>query len=295
MEILSKYKNGNLITTLYSDGTRERFTMDDEFEPAFAENVDVQVSNRCDHGCPMCYANCTKDGEFGRLNSWKFLGTLHKGTEMALNMNFPLQPNFGEFLIYLRDNGIITNITVNQDHFMQHEDLIKSLYEEGLIHGLGISLTNPTQEFIDKVKNYPNAVIHVINGIFTKEQCEMLADNDLKVLVLGYKDIGRGVGYLSTDSFLIKCNQDWLYDTLPNLPEKFKVLSFDNLALEQLNVRRILTEEQWEEFYSGDDGTFTFFLNLVDGYFAKNSLSQVKYPIGDLSMDEMFNVIRKAG
>ena len=72
-------------------------------------------------------------------------------------------------------------------------------------------------------------------------------------------------------------------------------MSFDNLALEQLNVRRLLTDEQWNEFYSGDDGTFTFFINLVDGYFAKNSLSLVKYPIGDLSMDEMFDTIRKAG
>lgn len=50
--------------------------------------------------------------------------------------------------------------------------------------------------------------------------------------------------------------------------------------------------KQWKAATScGDDGTFTFFINLVDGYFAKNSLSDIHYPIGDLSMDEMFKVI----
>ena len=295
MKILSKYRNGNLITTLYEDGTRKRFTIEDEFIPAFAENVDVQVSNRCDHGCPMCYANCTKDGAHGKLSGWKFLNTLHKGTEMALNMNFPVAPDFRKFLVYLKNKGIIVNVTINQDHFTKNESLVQELYNSGLIFGIGISLTNPSPDFIDTVKRYPNAVIHVINGIFTEKQCNMLADNGLKVLILGYKDIGRGVKYHSTDSTQIKHNQTWLYNKLPDLPEKFAVISFDNLALEQLDVRRLLTDEQWDEFYSGDDGTFTFFINLVDGYFAKNSLSLVKYPIGDLSMDEMFDTIRKAG
>ena len=69
------------------------------------------------------------------------------------------------------------------------------------------------------------------------------------------------------------------------------MVSFDNLGLEQLDVRRLLTDEEWEQFYSGDDGTFTFFINMVDGYFAKNSLSEIHYPIGDYSMDEMFKII----
>ena len=84
---------------------------------------------------------------------------------------------------------------------------------------------------------------------------------------------------------------NWLYDNLKNIIPHFKVISFDNLSLNQLEVKRLLTPNQWEEFYGGDDGTFTFFINLVEGYFAKNSLSEVKYPINDLSMDEMFKVI----
>ena len=84
----------------------------------------------------------------------------------------------------------------------------------------------------------------------------------------------------------------WLYENLKNIIPHFKVISFDNLSLNQLEVKRLLSEKQWDEFYGGDDGTFTFFINLVDGYFAKNSLSPIHYPIENLTMDEMFNIIK---
>lgn len=293
MKLLAKYQNGNLITELYDDGTRIRTTEDDEFRPSFAENVDVHVSNRCDNGCKMCYANCTPNGKFGKLNGWKFLDTLHEGTEMALNLNFPMPNDFFDFLRFLKNKGIITNVTVNQNHFMEHEDVIKQMYSDGLIYGVGVSLSNPTDEFVERIKKYPNAVIHVINGMFSEKQYEVLKNKGLKVLILGYKDVGRGVEYHETANDFITTNQTWLYDNLKDIIPTFKVISFDNLSLNQLNVKRLLSDEQWAEFYGGDDGTFTFFINLVDGYFAKNSLSDIHYSIGDLSMDEMFQVILK--
>lgn len=295
MKLLAKYQNGNLITELYDDGTRIRTTEDDEFKPSFSENVDVHISNRCDNGCKMCYANCTPDGDFGRLEGWHFLDTLHEGTEMALNLNFPLPPNVFEFLRSLRNKGIIANVTVNQNHFEKYEDVIQQMYAENLIFGIGVSLTNPTEEFVQRIRKYPNAVIHVINGLFTEKHYNILKNHGLKVLILGYKDVGRGVEYHATANGYINANMKWLYDNLKDIIPHFKVISFDNLSLNQLEVKRLLTSNQWEEFYGGDDGTFTFFINLVEGYFSKNSLSEVKYPIGDLSMDEMFKIIVENG
>ena len=292
---IADYQNGNVHTELYSDGTRIRTTEDSFFVPSYAENVDVHTSDRCNNGCPMCYANCTPNGKFGKLSGWNFLETLHPGTEMALNLNFPMPSDFFDLLRYLKSQGIITNVTINQNHFEAHEDIIKQMYNEELIHGLGISLTRATREFIEMVQQYPNAVIHVINGILSKDQYDVLKDNRLKILILGYKDTGRGIEFHSLASDIISQNQKWLYDNLPEVIKHFKVASFDNLALEQLEVRRLLTDEQWEEFYGGDDGTFSYYINLVDGYFAKNSMSDIHYPIGDLSIDEMFNIIRQNG
>ena len=46
-------------------------------------------------------------------------------------------------------------------------------------------------------------------------------------------------------------------------------------------------------FYAGDDGTVTFYIDLVEGTFARSSLSEKHYPIGDLTIDGMFQVIQK--
>ena len=37
MGLLGRYKNGNFVTTILSDGTKIRETKDDEFIPTFAE------------------------------------------------------------------------------------------------------------------------------------------------------------------------------------------------------------------------------------------------------------------
>ena len=40
----------------------------------------------------------------------------------------------------------------------------------------------------------------------------------------------------------------------------------------------------------GDDGNYTFYIDMVDGTFGKNSLATERYPIMD-SIDEMFQKI----
>lgn len=294
---IASYKNGNVITTIYNDGTKTHFTKDDEFKFDFAETYDVLISERCNNGCSWCYANCTKDGKEGNLLDWKFFDTLHPYTEMAINIQSPIHPHLFPFLYNMKEKGVIVNATVNQNHFMKDEvyRFLDFLINYGYITCIGVSLTDPTQEgFIERVKKYPNAVIHVIAGIVSPEDVDYLKDKDLKLLILGYKNKGRGKGYYEDSSTLIGDNIAWLESgVFTELINGFKVISFDNLAVEQLHVRNYLTEEQWERFYGGDDGTCSFFIDLVNGRFARSSLSETYYPINGLSIDEMFNVIRR--
>lgn len=288
------YKNGNYNVKFdLRNGTKIRYNDEDSLIPSFPENCDVLISKRCDHGCKWCYAGCTKDGEHGNLLNWKFLDTLHPYTEMAMNLNFPMNPEMYNFLELLKEKNIIANVTVNQDHFMKNIDIINDMYEKKLIYGLGVSLTNPTNEFIETIKQYPNAVVHVINGLLTKEQISKLIDNGLKILILGYKDFGFGTNYHSDFANKIKENQDYLFEYLPEFVKRCKVVSFDNLALKQLDVRRLLTDEEWKEFYMGDDGSVTFAMDLVNGTFSLNSMSTKQYPIGDMTIDEMFQIIKE--
>jgi hypothetical protein len=194
----------------------------------------------------------------------------------------------------MKDKHIITNMTVNQIHFERHYDFISELVSKKLIYGLGVSLRNPTVDFIAKIKKFPNAVIHCINGILTPNDYEILKDNDLKMLILGYKQLRRGVVYYEFNGDEVHELQNWLYDNLEDMLNHFKVISFDNLAIEQLEVKRLLDEDQWEEFYMGDDGKYTFYIDMVDGTFGKNSLATDRYPIMD-SIDEMFQKILNEG
>jgi hypothetical protein len=83
-------------------------------------------------------------------------------------------------------------MTVNQVHFMKNRSFLKGLVEQNLIYGLGVSLVRVTNDFIDALKEFPNAVIHVINGLVNPLELEALSGEGLKILILGYKQFRRG-------------------------------------------------------------------------------------------------------
>ena len=167
LKLLGVYKNGNYSVKILSDGTKIRETNDDEFIPDFAENCDVKITDKCDGGCPFCYEGCTPNGRHGDILNYKFLDTLHPYTELAINGNDLTHPDLVPFMYKMKEKKVILNMTVNQIHFERNFETIKTLINEGLIYGLGVSLRDPTDEFIDMITQIPNAVIHVINGVVT--------------------------------------------------------------------------------------------------------------------------------
>lgn len=289
------YKNGNSICKInLDDGTKIRETKDDHWDLEFPESLDLNIGNRCDGGCPFCYINASPDGIDAELLDVPFIDTLRPYTEVAINGNSVDHPQLIPFLKKLRDRKILANITVNQKHFERHEDLLWELYSDELVKGVGISLVNPTNHFIASVQKFPTAVIHTINGILTKEDVEKLSDFGLKILILGYKNLGRGISYNKHYYQKVADNQIWLYDHLVELPSLFKVVSFDNLAIEQLDVRRILSDEEWDSFYLGDEGTASMYVDLVTGKFGVSSLcpeSEMRPILPDIK--DMFSVVKE--
>ena len=295
MELLGRYKNGNFHVAIFDDGTKIRETNDEEFTPDFAENMDIKICNVCDVLCPFCHEGSTKNGKLGDILNEKFIDTLHPYQEVAIGGgDVTSHPDLIPFLQKLKEKKVIANITVNQVHFERKQELIKKLVDEKLIYGLGVSLVNPTEHFLKLIKQYSNAVIHVINGILSESDVEKLQNNDLKMLILGYKHLRRGNEYFEADQTEIENKQRWLYENLESLVDKFKVVSFDNLAIEQLQVKRLLSQEEWDEFYMGDDSEFTYYIDMVERRFAKSSTASMdkRYDLLN-SVDDMFEKIRK--
>lgn len=288
------YKNGNgRILINLTTGTRIIYTEgDEEFYPDFPISMDLNCSNKCDIGCPYCYQGCTPDGKHAELLFNDFIDQLHPYTEVALQI--PLDhPQLILFLEKLKEKNVIPSITFNQISFEKHLEEIKDLVDKKLIYGLGVSLVSPDEKFINEIKMFPNAVIHVINGVFEEDDFNILKDNDLKLLILGYKHKGRGITYNDNFFYDVAKRQTWLNTHIKEIISGFKVVSFDNLALEQLHLKIHLPEKMWEQFYQGDDGTISMYIDLVDGTFAKSSLidKDKMIPMRG-TLEEMFKEIK---
>lgn len=257
---------------------------------AVKDNNDYYANNILVHNC---YEGCTANGKHGDLFKYPFINTLHAYTELALNGNDLDHPDIEKFLEFLKEKKVFANITVNQNQFFANYDRIKDWQKKKMVYGIGVSLQNATDELIEKMNSIPNTVLHTIVGILSKDDIMKLKDHDIKILLLGYKQLQRGVNYLNTHSDEVNKNKQYVYDNLADITNWFKVVSFDNLAIEQLDVKRIVHVDEWDEFYMGDDGGYTFYIDMVKGEFSKNSIASDRYPIGEKTIDEMFQFIQE--
>lgn len=290
LKVLGRYVNGNYKVTLLSDGTKIRSNNLDSLIPEKPEALDFKLTNKCDIECAFCHEDSRKDGVHGDIMNLPFLDTLFPYTELAIGGGNPLaHPDLVPFLEKCKEKKLICNMTVNQMHFIRNQELIRYLVDNELIYGLGVSLVQANKEFISLIQSYPNAVIHTINGVHTLQEYQALYDKNLKVLILGYKQFRRGVTFYSPE---VEADKKVIYDNLPEIVKHFKVTSFDNLALKQLDVKRLLTKKEWEDFFMGDDGQFTMYVDAVKKEFATSSISTTRYPLMD-DIKDMFDIIKK--
>lgn len=135
MKQLGKYKNGNYTVTIYEDGTKVRFTKDDEFYPEFAENCDVKITDKCSIGCAFCLTENTliKSKEKNiPIKDIKIGDIVYSYNEIA--KKFELKPvievykrKFEGTLIQIElENGIILECTPNHKIFTSNRGWIEA-------------------------------------------------------------------------------------------------------------------------------------------------------------------------
>jgi hypothetical protein len=295
MKVLGSYTNGNYKVVIFDDGTKIRVNDLDYLESEFPESIDLCITKYCEQGCKFCYNCSSKEGKHADLSDLSFLDNAVPYQEVAIGGGDAMShPQLIPFLKELKDRKLIANLTVHQNSFMKNVDLLRELCKEGLVHGLGVSLYEPTDNFIREVREFPNAVLHVVNGVVKVEDLTYLSGLGLKILILGYKDIGRGERYKQQYLIQHEFRKNKLYNSLEDIfrSQWFQVVSFDNLALEQLEPKRFLTDKQWKQMYMGDDGEYTFYIDLVDRTYAQNSLSDIHYDMENKTVKEMFTHIK---
>lgn len=273
-----KYRNGNASVWLdLQDGTRiieypdnQGLILDTPL------NIDIRVSTQCPYGynpitrkstCEFCHESALVDGQECHYASLLRVLTdakLPRGTEIALGVN-EVTDDLIQFVKDLWKLGMIVNITMNERYIAEFGDtgLLKL---KPYIHGLGISYRSlqGCLSLPDWIADYPHTVIHVINGIDSFNDVVELGVKYRKLLILGEKDFGFNTGKvnLNTPSHI-----EWKSNVM-QLTKIFDVVSFDNLGLQQLEIRGKITDEEYKSFYQGEH---SMYINAVEQYFAPSS------------------------
>lgn len=299
-KILKEYTNGNISVALFSDGTR---TMEYEGEPNpyLPSSSDVKITNYCDAGCQFCHEQSNTKGKHGDLD--KLLNVLLPmagGKEIAVGGGNTLShPELISFLKTLKSRGTICNMTINQKHIYKDMDKIKHLTSKKLIRGMGISYSDP--KYLQDIKEImtDDTVFHLIMGINKLSDIDDLNKfckengKKCKVLILGYKNYGMGINYYLKNKTIEDNKYQWFIKLAKHFKDDNLVLSFDNLAIEQLKLKRYFTNEAWEKFYQGNDGTTSMFIDGVKQEFAKSSTSKERVSFDKMSLKQFFDTLRK--
>ena len=294
-ELKWKYIDGNYTIKIYDDGTKERI-YDTDPSPEFPESMDVKITNYCNANCNFCHEQSTTEGKHGDLDfSIKLFSALPAGTELAIGGGDPTShPNVEYMLSELKNIGVISNITVNSLHIRKNFEQLREWIQNKYIHGLGISYTPAMMDqCVAIAKESSNVVFHMIMGVNTVDDLNRLIEKveNPKVLLLGYKQYGRGESYYNEKV------EDTKYEWYVRLHEFFNkknlTLSFDNLGIKQANLKRFFSDYKWKEFYMGDDGKFTMYFDMVKQQYAMSSTSKERFDIGNKTVKQMFSEIRQ--
>lgn len=266
LTLLTHHKNGNGTVSIFGDGTRIIKIDGDEFKPEFPLNIDLRISTQCSFGadddgtpgfCAFCHESAQKNGIHGNVDHiLEKLDCMPPGTEIAMGINFPTQP-LGRLLKGFQKKEFIVNVTVNQGHVQANQDTIFYWINNNLIKGLGISYrssVNSESNTWRYINDYPNTIWHVIAGIdnFHDVLKKLPKMGARKVLILGEKDHGFNAGKV----FLGSTNHREWRNGIEEIFDSYDVVSFDNLALEQLKIKELFSTKQWEVFYQAEHSMY---------------------------------------
>lgn len=285
------YTNGNTTINLADDGTRI-IDFDGELQLEYPLNIDIRVQTICplgynpktqSAGCSFCHESARTDGSECDYNVLlDKLRRLPSGIELAIGCNIA-SPNLLIFLTECNKLGFIGNLTVNQALIGKYQNQLLTAIKQNDIKGLGISYRSfANLDINSELLDYDNTVWHVICGIDSFNDVYELHNHGVKkILVLGEKDFGFNTGNVD----LMSVNHLTWFRNVRKLFDIFDVVSFDNLALEQLKINRFLSESDWNTFHQGE---YSFYINAVNGYYSPSSRNPSQTDWNTMSVTDYF-------
>jgi hypothetical protein len=270
-----EYLNGNLHIKLESNGSRTIGCFEDKLVPNYPLNIDIRVSTSCSFANTLCKNFCHesavvkgKDCDYEVLKS-KLRG-LPKGIELAIGCN-KLTIELYKFLEWCNEQEYVANLTINQGHLSRDLAMLLLAIDNNLVQGIGISYRSELPFNIPKqLLEYEHVVFNVIIGIDNFNDVTNLSTKGVKrLVVLGMKDFGN---YLNKADYSNNNLQykEWIWNISKwfGNDAPFDNISFDNLAVEQLQMKRLLSTEQYNSFYNYE---FSMYIDAANQIYRPSS------------------------
>lgn len=269
----------NMIFFDSNRGTKVRLNMKDEpyYKASWPELVDLKITDWCAFNCSFCYMGSTIKGAHAPLADIKAAVDILKEAnvfEIAIGGGEPTDhPDFVEILTYIRSIGMVPNFTTYSLKWLRNKKILNAVFKT--VGGIGFSVHKANDlKKVRKVKDVlnvhatkvssfggPKVVAQHALGILpiseTVELFESAFENRVHVLLLGFKDVGRGEGFEAESMddlpMLLKL-------TLKESP--YAMLSVDTAVLQQFpDLLKVL--EVNEVFATKEEGKFSMYWDVV--------------------------------
>lgn len=301
------YINGNYaVTELGGGGIKKRALRGGEnFQPKFPDSIDLKITNSCSRGCPFCHEKSVPGGKsFNLQRTIGILSTLPRvGIEIAVGGGniFDIPNEAAELLTWMTDYGFRPRITIAYDDLVENANYVDEYrFSTGNIPPQAVIFKNSPfigvsiGKYYDKLDipyygmNEP-IVWHVIVGVMPVEDMRKIL-NDCKyhkILILGFKNFGRAVGQTPKEL------EEWKILGKEIAQRRFiKTIGFDNLALEQLEIKDHIDTKTWDSLWFGPEFCTSMYIDAVEETFAPTSRSIDRMSWNDITLLDYFNKYR---
>jgi hypothetical protein len=243
------------------------------------ELVDLKITDFCDRGCSFCYQDSTSEGKHGKWRSERYNYSALPYAfsnlnifEVAIGGGDPVShPDFVSILEDFRSYNVVPNFSTRSLRWMDNDRERDRIMEACGNFALSVDSVQEVEELAAQVrvrklgalggKYRPNPVVHFVMGTHPyafKGVLKSAAYHGLHVVLLGYKDSGRG-GKQKPEDY-----SGWV-ETVTDLRTKGECpgISIDTPLAEKYGKE--LNEAGVDDvFMQKGEGRFSMYLDLVD-------------------------------
>ena len=291
MKIWDSYINGNckVLINIFNGSKIRIESSNEQLSLDFPESLDIKITNKCNRGCPFCHENSNPKGiNFSPANlSEKLLKLPNYPIELAIGGGNVLEckKELEEFLDIMKQENrkFLYRFTLHYNDYIDGgRDYIKYLSDKYRYKfEVGVSISNSPSVDYDLLLR-DRVIFHIIVGIFPLSDLNFLInqeDENPRILVLGYKDFGRGLDNFPKPEVLSEWKEKiktLIFEQRLKIYKSNFILGFDNLAIEQLDLRSSLLKDEFDSMYFGDEFTHSMYIDAVAGFYSPTSSTDYK-------------------